>query len=223
MFSMQTNPLVSVVIPSRNRLKSVLRCIRNVSFQTYPEIEIIVINDCSDEDYSVMQQERVRYLTTDRHGGAALARNVGLRHARGEYISFIDDDDAWLPIKLESQIAQMRREGYLFSATEGYRVTDPTNPLSSPVYHRGFHRNFLLKHLGTTVLPSEFNFEFISAHNYIITSSVVIHRSVYEHIGLFNESEQYRRGQDYEYWKRILAANINCLYIDIPFIFYRAF
>lgn len=220
---MERSPLISVVIPSRNRLKSVLKCIQNVSFQTYPEIEILVVNDSSDEDYSAIQQKSVRYFTTDHHGGAALARNVGLVNARGEYISFIDDDDAWLPTKLEYQIAQMRHKGYLFSATEGYRVNDQTNPLASQVYHRGFHRNYLLKHLGTTELPGEFNFEFISSHNYIITSSVIIHRSVYEQIGLFNEAEQYRRGQDYEYWKRILAADITCLYIDIPFIFYRAF
>ena len=117
----------------------------------------------------------------------------------------------------------MQEQGSLFSATEGYRVIDQSNPLASPIYHRGFYGDFLMKHLGTVELPPEFNLKFLEAHNYIITSSVMIHRSIYEQVGLFNEAEQFRRGQDYELWKRILAAGYNCRYMNTPFIFYRAF
>jgi glycosyltransferase involved in cell wall biosynthesis len=216
-------PLISVVIPSRNRLKSLQKCIQNVRFQTHAPLEILVVNDCSDEDYGAVASGPVRYFTTPRHGGAALARNVGLQNAKGDYIAFIDDDDAWLPTKLEVQLQHMRQRGACFSATEGYRVIDSSNPLASPIYHRSYHKEFMLNHLGTTELPEQFDLPFIESHNYIITSSVVIHRRAYETVGLFNEAPEYLRGQDYEYWKRVLKAGFVCSYIDTPFVFYRAF
>ncbi len=103
------NPLVSVVIPTRNRPALLLRAVRSALDQTLREIEIIVVVDgekgCqSREAVSRLDESRVRCIVLQEQAGGAEARNVGIRNARSAWIALLDDDDEWLPSKLEMQM-----------------------------------------------------------------------------------------------------------------------
>ena len=101
--------LVSVIIPTLNRPKLVLRAINSVLRQTYQEIEVIVVVDGPDSDtvsvVRAVNDPRLQVIVNPQSLTAAGARNAGADHARGEWIAFLDDDDEWLPCKLERQIA----------------------------------------------------------------------------------------------------------------------
>lgn len=101
--------LVSVVIPTIDRPKLVLRAIDSVLRQTHRQIEVIVVVDGPDpETVSAVREindPRLRLVVSPRRSTAAGARNAGADHATGEWIAFLDDDDEWLPSKLERQIA----------------------------------------------------------------------------------------------------------------------
>jgi glycosyltransferase involved in cell wall biosynthesis len=218
-----SEPLVSIIIPSRNRIESLRQCIAHVKRQIHQNLEILAIDDCSDTPYELEADETVRLFKTAQNGGAGAARNVGLQHARGEYFCFLDDDDCWRPEKIAVQLETMRSREMFFGATEGYAVTDKSNRENSPIYHREYYKNFMMKHRGTTDLPATFDLPFLLSHNYIIASSVMIHRCVYERVGFFDDVLARWRVADYDYWKRTLAAGFLCCYIETPLVYYRAF
>lgn len=93
--------LLSVVIPNRNRAESLLRAVLSLRDQTNDEIEIIVVDDCSDTDlsaeYGLLQSMGVKLLHQPRHLRGSAARNRGAAEARGSHVSFLDSDDIWLP------------------------------------------------------------------------------------------------------------------------------
>ena len=101
-------PTVSVIIPTHNRLQMLKRAIRSVLTQTYEHFELIVVDDNSTDDTEAVvasfEDNRLRYFKHDVNKGASAARNTGIKHANGEYIAFLDDDDEWLPTKLEKQV-----------------------------------------------------------------------------------------------------------------------
>lgn len=107
-----TAPLVSVIIPTRNRVKLLSRSVASVLGQSYQNLELIVVNDASTDDsrevLAAMTDPRLRIINHATNKGAAAARNVGISMARGEFIAFQDDDDVWLVHKLERQVAALR-------------------------------------------------------------------------------------------------------------------
>ncbi|WP_051348460.1 glycosyltransferase family 2 protein [Peribacillus kribbensis] len=106
--------MVSVIIPTFGRPKLLLRAINSVLNQSYKNIEIIIVDDNNpgtqerDETGSVLKkyidEERIRYLHLDKNSGGAIARNKGVEICTGELICFLDDDDEFLPNKIELQI-----------------------------------------------------------------------------------------------------------------------
>lgn len=104
-----TDPLVSVVIPTRNRAQYILRSLDSVFAQTFTNYEIVVVNDGSTDNTKelltpLIQKGSIRYEWQEAKGVSA-ARNYGVRLARAPYIAFLDSDDLFLPTKLEKQIS----------------------------------------------------------------------------------------------------------------------
>jgi glycosyltransferase involved in cell wall biosynthesis len=101
-------PLVSVVIPTYNRAELLPQAIHSVLGQTYENLECIVVDDAStDNTAQVVRQfadDRLIYLRHETNRRASAARNTGIAHAQGDLIAFLDDDDEWLPAKLEKQV-----------------------------------------------------------------------------------------------------------------------
>lgn len=106
-------PIVSVVIPTRNRAGLLERAVSSVSCQTLRELEILVVDDASDVPAATalerLRDPRLRCLRMPRNVGQAAARNHGARSAKGTWLAFLDDDDEWLPGHLGSLLEHSRR------------------------------------------------------------------------------------------------------------------
>ena len=113
---------VSVIIPFYNGVDWLGEAVQSVLDQTYTNIEIIVVNDGSQDDMTSFLEsygDKVLYIRQENQGPAA-ARNNGISHATGDYIAFEDADDVWLPSKLEKQIGFMEERGFMWSHTGYY-------------------------------------------------------------------------------------------------------
>lgn len=108
--------MVSCIIPTYKRSDTLIRAVKSVINQSYKNLEIIIVDDNEPNDeYSLIVQERlkaisderIRYIQQKKHINGAAARNVGINAARGEFIAFLDDDDEWLPSKIEKQINKL--------------------------------------------------------------------------------------------------------------------
>ncbi len=101
-----------MVIPTYNRAGTILRAVNSVLGQTHSDFEVIVVDDGSSDDTAGLLagigDNRVRLLRHDRNRGAAAARNTGVAAAAGEFVAFLDSDDAWLPQKLAVQLVALR-------------------------------------------------------------------------------------------------------------------
>ena len=126
--------LVSVVMPSWNTAPFIGESIRSVLAQTYPNWELIIVDDCSTDDTDAVvasfADERIRYFKNEHNLGAALTRNRALQEAQGEWIAFLDSDDLWTPDKLEKQIAFMKENDCPLSYTEYEKIDEEGEPLN---------------------------------------------------------------------------------------------
>lgn len=120
------NGLVSVIIPAYNRADTIDRAIGSVLSQTYLNVEVIVIDDCSTDNTGGVVQSignsKLIYHRLSQNSGACVARNAGVDLAHGEIIAFQDSDDMWHQNKLEKQIAFMNDRNYDFVTCGFYRV-----------------------------------------------------------------------------------------------------
>lgn len=194
-----TQPLVSVVLPAYNVRPHVGEAIRSVQAQGFDDLEIIVVDDGSTDgtaDFVAEAFPSVR-LFRKPNGGAATARNLGLREARGRFIAFLDSDDVWLPGKLRAQIDYMVQHpdvrmvcgGFSFwLADETGRFPDPAASFAPVADSRPEPEH------------SGWVYHTLLLSNFVWTSTVVMARSLLDEIGYYDES--LRLGQDYDYWLR---------------------
>ncbi|MEA2018498.1 MAG: glycosyltransferase family 2 protein [Campylobacterota bacterium] len=112
---MTINKKVSIVITAYNREDMIIRAIQSVIGQTYQNIEIIIVDDCSTDNtqqvlnsfLNELKYDNIHYLRNERNKGANFSRNRGIEASTGEYISFLDDDDEYFPTKIEEQVQYM--------------------------------------------------------------------------------------------------------------------
>lgn len=115
-------PLVSVIMPVFNSENYILNSVQSVLNQTYKNIELIIIDDCStDKSMKVFEKiidSRIKILNNKTNMGAAYSRNVGIENAKGRFIAFLDSDDRWDVHKIEKQVSFMLSNDYCFSYTK---------------------------------------------------------------------------------------------------------
>lgn len=126
-------PLVSVVIPTYNRA-SLLDCaIRSVLAQTLSNLEIICVDDASTDNTEEVVKKysdpRICYIRHETNRGGSAARNSGIRAATGDYIAFLDDDDEWLPEKIERQLKALEAYDAVLCSS---KVTSARNGDATP-------------------------------------------------------------------------------------------
>jgi glycosyltransferase involved in cell wall biosynthesis len=202
--------LVSVVIPCYNGSACVPDAIRSVLAQTYPRLEVIVVDDgSSDGSPDVVRSiddSRVRLVEHDANRGIAAARNTGVDQARGEYVAFLDQDDTWYPRKLEKQVEILDRDasggiGLVFTAREivrdGKRYR-PSRDLRFPrPIEKASRRDVLAAFL---------------ERNFVWLISALVRRRCFDDVGYF--SEDIRSGvDDLEFCVR-LAMKYRLAYVD---------
>ena len=187
---MKTRSSISVVIPTYNRAELVMRALRSVLAQTRPAEQVIVVDDGSTDDTGRLVQQNfgaVDYLAQENRGVSA-ARNRGIEVATGEWIALLDSDDEWLPKKLERQFAHLEQE-------PDHRVCH-----TDEIWiRRGRRVNPRLKH----AKQGGWIFKQCLPLCAISPSSVVIHRSVFDEVGLFDETLP--ACEDYDLWLRICS------------------
>jgi glycosyltransferase involved in cell wall biosynthesis len=141
-----SDPLVTAVIPTRNRPELLTRAVRSALTQTYAQMEVIVVVDGPDavtiDQLAKLSDDRLRVITLPKSVGGAGARNAGVEAARGMWIALLDDDDEWLPVKIDLQMQRARNSRFrypivstqLFARTSEYEVVwprvTPYEPLS---------------------------------------------------------------------------------------------
>jgi glycosyltransferase involved in cell wall biosynthesis len=182
-------PLVSVIMPVYNREKLVRRGIESVFAQRHENWEIIAIDDGStDGTLAVLQSfvPRVRVLCQSNAGPYA-ARNLGLRHARGEFIAFLDSDDAWYPDKLERQLPLFSRPEIGLVFGDANMIDERSDP--PRVSGRYFDQD----------PPARGRILRVFSHyNMVANSAVLARRACFDRVGPF--SRVGTRGADYTKW-----------------------
>jgi glycosyltransferase involved in cell wall biosynthesis len=208
-------PLVSVVIPAYNCADFVRDALDSVLGQDYPALEVFVVDDGSTDETCdlVAGYGDPVTLVRQRNAGAAVARNEGMRRARGDYIALLDADDVWLPGKLRLQLEYLEshadvalsctRWNLLHPDERGrYRIERPAAPETAAVDAR----------------LSGWIYCDLLLDCQVWTSTVVMRRTLGERIGGFDAD--LRRGQDYDYWLR--ASRVTRIdRLDAPLALYR--
>lgn len=226
---------VSVIIPTYNRFKFLLNTIRSVKEQTYTNIEIIVINDCSDEkeyyeyDWNSNGVNIIHLPENSRKIFGfpchAYVRNTGIEKASGKYVAFCDDDDMWFPNKITLQLEAMKRTGCKMSSTDGligFGVYDPNKKYKKFITEYSYEsikKIFVRKrsNLLDNGYPEIWNLEFLKVHNCIICSSLIIEKEILTKI---NNMRYMKNAEDYDCWLRALEHTNNvyvneiCIYYD---------
>lgn len=151
--------MVTAIITTHNRIDVLPRAINSVLNQSYKDIELIVVSDGStdgtDEYMKSYEQDNcVRYISyTPGHGGN-YARNQGILNAKGEYLAFLDDDDEWLPEKIEKQVAVLNKNpeaGLVYAAVRSIYVNEGIDYCFFPKYEGDLSKRILIGNcIGTT-------------------------------------------------------------------------
>lgn len=184
-------PKVSVIIPTYNRADFLKKAVQSVLHQTYQDYEILVRDDGSTDNtqqvISNFKDSRIRYTRNMTNIGVIQNRNNAVNNSKGKYIAFLDDDDEWLPEKLEKQMsiieASPAKLGGVYSGA--YSIDTKLGKivkLSVPEY-----RGYILKHL--------------LKNNFIMTSTLVLKKKCFEKVGLFDP--EFKSASDFDMWIRV--------------------
>ena len=168
---------VSVIIPTHNRAELLRAAITSVLNQTYQEFEIIVVDDASTdktrEVVASFHDGRIKYIRHEVNKGDAGSRNTGIRNSSGDFLAFLDDDDEWLPEKLQMQVGLLRNSPEKVGGvyTGSLRIDKTTGKIFA-VNNAGKRGDL---------------FQEMFRHNLIPTPCVLLRRECFERVGLFDE------------------------------------
>ena len=232
-------PLVSAIVATYNRFDYLMNTIDSIKSQTYSNIELIVVNDKSTQpEYYSYDWEKagVKILHLDKSSKEVIGypvpggfqRNAGMKISKGKFIAFCDDDDIWLPNKIELQLQAMNKTGCKMCATEALRgngVYDPSKKYrlyNKEVFYKTLFKiyentPFNFSHHGDQ-LPDVWTEAFFAKHNCAICSGVMLHRDIYESVGDFVPM---KAADDYQYWRRAIKKTC-CCYVFEPCVYYDA-
>lgn len=199
--------LVSVIIPTYKRSDFLKRALESVFNQTYNDWEILIIDDNNPQsefrkDTEEFMREyvnnpKVKYIKHKENLGGALARNTGIKHASGEYIAFLDDDDEFLPTKLEKQVEMFQ------SST--FKNLGLVYCLSKKVDHNG-------KLISKSIVKEKGNaIKYHLLRNITPCPSILVRKSVLEEVKGFRKLIM---GQEYDLTLRILAKGYEVDFVD---------
>lgn len=228
------SPNISVIIPTFNRFKFLLNAIESVRNQTYKDFEIIVVNDGSSDlnyynhpwtsDITIIHlPENTRQMF--KFASANYVRNIGIQNSSGKYIAFLDDDDIWLPHKLEYQIKAIETTGCSMCCTEAYigrGVFNPNKKYSNYISQKSFENvksifNKQGSHLIDNGYPAIWNKDLLKFHNVCITSSVIVDKNILTTNNCI--TNQKMGHEDYNIWLKVLE-HTDCAFVDVPCLYY---
>lgn len=203
-------PCVSVIIPTYNRAALVEGAVQSVLVQSFEDFEILLIDDGStDETPSVVlelgkKDSRVRTFQQE-NAGVSSARNLGIAEARGEWVAFLDSDDAWEPEKLELQLKKLNEK------------PEAALCFSDAVFVGGSRDKRTL--FEVSGFQGDVSLEAFLRANFIPGPTVMIRRSVLDEVGRFDPA--LRSSEDRDLWLRVLAR-FPVTFVDLVLYRYRS-
>jgi glycosyltransferase involved in cell wall biosynthesis len=187
------NPLVSIIIPTYNRAKDLKRALQSVFDQTFTNWEIVVVDNHSVDDTDSLiksfNNQNIKLFKIHNEGIISASRNLGLKHALGEYIAFLDSDDWWLPKKLEESIKYMN-QGADIVYHDLFYVTKPD-------------QSFNWRRVRGRKLKSPIFYDLLESGNALPNSSVVVRKKLLNEIKGLSEDKDMVSSEDYDAWLRI--------------------
>lgn len=193
------DPLVSVIIPVFNGERYLREAVQSVLDQKYSPVEIIVVDDGSTDGTATVARcfsETVRYLHQTNQGPAA-ARNRGIEHAQGDLLAFADADDLWPPAKLDLQLPYLIRDPKIDIVLGRIQQVRLSETVEGEIRAEEFAEPAFSVNLG----------------------SAIIRKSVFEDVGLFDETMRY--SEDVDWFMRAREAGAAIVTIDAVTLFYR--
>lgn len=209
-------PTVSVVVPAYNRARVLPRAIESVLDQTLSDVEVIVVDDASTDDTAEVVQrfddERVCYVRHDENRGGSAARNTGIDHTDGEFVAFLDSDDAFHPTKLQRQVDLLRSRGPEWVAAYcGVDYRTPPTSGTLRLFERGLKSvleplvpslfsNYagMGREGGEELVPAVLKMEFSTGGS----STMLVRRETLD--AMDGWDERFQRQQDWEFLVRLL-------------------
>lgn len=205
-------PLVSVIIPAYNMVDFVAETIDSALSQTYPAVEVVVVNDGSTDataEAIAPYLDRIHYVEQPNRGLAG-ARNAGIRASSGEYLALLDADDLWLPERLDRCIGHFAAHRHLAMVTTDAYLIEDGEKTTKRCYRDRRQYPFPATEDQQLAAIAKRNFLFVS---------VVFRRDLIDRYGAFDEA--FRRAEDYELWSRYLTRGERAGYVDEPLGYYR--
>ena len=190
----QTTPLVTVIVPTYNRAVMIVETLSAILQQSFKNFELLVIsNGSTDNTESVvagLNDQRIIFFQLPPSGRPAVPRNRGIKEAKGKYIAFCDDDDLWLPDKLQKQVDFMESNpdtALCFGYAERFGDTDRSGSLLHPTAESDGVKDFMSLFLG----------------NKIPTFTVMVRKDCLDEVGCFDEDPKLTAIEDYDLWLRV--------------------
>lgn len=197
-----------MIIPTKNRAHFLDLAVRSVLNQTFEDFEILVVDAASlDSTREVMREfddKRIRFIHEERDPGVSATRNIGISLSKGKFIAFLDDDDLWLPRKLERQLKPINGNPAVGGVYSGAWIIDENGKIMGPPW-----------------IPAEklSDFPDMLKRNYVGNcSGVLVRKECFERVGLFDETLP--AAEDYDMWVR-LVRHYEFVCLDEPLFFYR--
>lgn len=204
---------VSVIIPCYRQAQYLAQAVDSALGQTYSHIEVIVVNDGSDdnaEEVAFTYGGRIRYIRQD-NGGLSAARNSGLAVASGNYVMFLDADDALLPAKIEKQIEVFQNDPSIDIVYCDFYSMDLSGSVITDNCSVGKARS---------VMDGDI-FESLLLGGYFPVHAALLRKSLIEQVGGFDTALQSH--EDYHLWLRLAGMGCRAKYIDEKLVLYRKY
>ncbi|WP_298271449.1 glycosyltransferase [Geobacter sp.] len=186
-----SRPLVSVIVPTYNRPDMLPDTLRSILAQTYPHIEIVVVNDAGEDVERLVKEVApgAVYLRHERNKGLAGARNTGIRRATGKYIAYLDDDDLFYPEHVETLVTFLEGSDFRVAYTNSYRAFQSQASGRYEVVRREVAHGI------------DFDYDRILVDNFVPVLCFMHEKSCIAESGCFDES--LRRHEDWDLWIRM--------------------
>lgn len=200
------NQKVSVITPIYNAERFLRETLDSILTQTYKDIEIVLVDDCSKDASATIIREysekhdNILYHLQEKNMGAAVARNTALQLATGRYVAFLDSDDLWEPEKVQRQIDLMRQENAAICFTAIDMVDETGKQIKSK-----------------RPVKRQVDYRFLLHNTMLATSSIVVDRKL---LGDFRMPLR-RSGQDYATWLQLMRNGAIAYGIDEALVHYR--
>jgi glycosyltransferase involved in cell wall biosynthesis len=186
-------PLVSVIVATYNRPDRLYECLRSVLGQTYPKIEMVVVNDAGIDVKEIIESlndnGNITYLEHPNNRGIAAARNTGVAASKGKFIAYLDDDDIYYPEHIESLVRVLESGDYRVAYTDAHRGHQKTIDGRRMVTKRD------------VPYSCDFDFNHLLIRNFIPTPCIVHEKSCLDDVGNFDESLPVL--EDWDLWIRL--------------------